>query len=964
MAEIAVNLVIGKLRPLLSDEAKLLLGVHKEVAEIKDTLEHIRALTKDADAMAAKEDRSNIVKLWVKQVQEVAERIEDVIEEYKIRVAQLQPDQPSKSKGFLKKVSHQFKSLKHRREITLKIQNIRKLLFQIKGKNDRFKFKEQGSSSNTKEVTWHDPRLAVHFIGEAEVVGINDSIEEVTAFLVKGTSKLSTISVIGMGGIGKTTLAKKAFDNPRVKEHFDCRIWITVSQSYNMEGLLKEMIRQYYKAMGQTAPEEINTFNVISLVFKLRESLQNKRCVVVFDDVCDEEFWGSIMHVFDDDDMGTRIITTTRYYDVSTSCRKFSIVYIHEMQPLPPEKAMELFCKKAFKHSVFEWNCPPELEELSFDIVERCQGLPLAIVVIGGLLSIKEMIVSEWTSFLDNLSFELDSDPHLANIKKILCFSYHDLPYYLKSCFLYFGMYPEDYSIRCSRLIKQWIAEGFVKEDEKGNTLEEIANEYLSELIHRSLVQVSSVSVDGKAKHCHIHDLLHEFILSKTAELNFCQVLGKNDSSFYGRCQRLSINHSTDNVFNANEKSQIWDDLSYGKSKNMRRYRYPLSFLFIDTQKGNQPGELVGKFLHRGIANGHLLRLQILDLEHVYKPQLPENLGDLTHLIYLSLRWTLLEIIPSSIGKLLNLQTLDLKHTNMKALPSSIEKLQKLKHIYITRSTIRPQLAMQYLQSLKNLHTLKGLFLESYPDLSMGLDQAPSNHRKSKGLYEGLGMLINLRELEIELELIPSQLEIVINHVTKLKHLQSLKLTSYSATESLGHLKLESLSGLENLSRLELSGVIDNPSIFLNTNGLPKNLTRLTLVDSALRDDPIPVLQKLHNLRSLYLNDGSYTGRSIVCSTGGFPQLLVLKMSFLFNLEEVIVEELAMQKLMELEIVNCRNLEVLTGLKNLETLQQLKLTDMSKEFIATIEETKGKTLDNLAIIVSGHCERNLKFIHI
>lgn len=930
MAEIAVNLVIRKLMPLLSKEANQLLGIHKEVAKIKDDLEYIRAFIKDADAMAEKEDKSNVVKLLVKQVQEVAERIEDVIEEYKFRLAQIQHDQKSRFRGFLQIAPHHVKRLKHRHKITSEIQNIKTLLCQIKKKIERYKFKEQGSSSNTKDVTWHDPQLAAHFIGEAEVVGIDDSSDKVIAWLVEGTSKLTTISVVGMGGLGKTTLAKKALDNHRVKEHFNCLIWITVSQSYNMEGLLKEMIKQYYKAMGPTAPEDINTFNVISLITKLRQCLQNKRCVIVFDDVCNKEFWGSIMNIFpDDNDMGTRIITTTRDYVVASFCKEFSIVHIHEMQPLPPEKGMELFCKKAFKCSIFEGRFPPEFKQLCFEIVATCQGFPLAIVAIGGLLSTKEMVVSEWKNCHDNLSFELQSNSHFATIKKILSFGYHDLPYYLKSCFLYFGMYPENYSIRCSRLIKQWIAEGFVEEDGKGMTLEEVANEYLSELIRRSLVEVSTKSVDGKAKHCYIHDLLRELILSKIAESNFCQVLGKEDSRFRGKSRRLSINKCGDDVLKTNEKSQ-------------KGYRYPLSILFIDIQKGNQTGLLVGKFLRHGIASGQLLRLQILDLEGVYKPQLPDTIGDLIHLIYLGLRWTLLETIPSSIGNLLNLQSLDLKHTNIENLPSSIQRLQRLKYLYITESRIQPQLVgifLKYLQSLKNLQTLKGVFLDSYTDPSMGLD-------------EGLGGLINLRELELELQLIPSQQEYVVKHVMKLKHLQSLKLTSYPVEEELGKpLMLEPLSGLENLYRLDLSGLIDNPSIIINTNGLPQNLTRLTLFDSELINDPMPVLEKLHNLRSLYLNNRSYTGSSMVCSKGGFPRLRVLKMSFLFNLEELIVEEQTMQKLVEWEIVKCRCLKVLNGLENLKTLQQLKLTDMLQEFIATIEETKGKTWDNLAIII-------------
>ena len=168
------------------------------------------------------------------------------------------------------------------------------------------------------------------------------------------------------------------------------------------------------------------------------------------------------------------------------------------MYELPPfEEALKLFYKKVFQR---EWGqCPPDFVELSCDIVERCRGLPLAIVTIGGLLSTKDKVLYGWRKLRNSLSSKLKSNPNLTN--QILSFSYQDLPYNLKACFIYFGVFPEDYFVSCARLIRLWIAEGFVKE-EQGITLEEVAQDYLSQLIHKSLVQVEGVDFIGKTRGC------------------------------------------------------------------------------------------------------------------------------------------------------------------------------------------------------------------------------------------------------------------------------------------------------------------------------------------------------------------------------------------------------------------------------------------------------------------------------
>lgn len=261
---------------------------------------------------------------------------------------------------------------------------------------------------------------------------------------------------------------------------------------------------------------------------------------------------------------------------------------------------------------------------MSLEIVKKCQGLPLVATTIAALLSTKEKVVFEWKKLHDSLKSEFGANPHLSSISKILSLSYDDLPHHLKSCFLYFGIFPRDYSIENLTLYRLWIAEGFVQE-KRDKTLEQVAEEYLNELINRNLIQ-TWVDFYVPTKSCRVHDLMHQVILSKVDELCFCGSLGhENNLRSRGKCRRLSIYNSTGNVLMQNANADL---------RGVRSV-----FLFNIDNLDNHFSNLFQKFK----------LLKVLDFTNAPLCNLPKQVGKLLHLKYLCLKNTKLKKLPKSI---------------------------------------------------------------------------------------------------------------------------------------------------------------------------------------------------------------------------------------------------------------------------------------------------------------------------
>ncbi|GFQ02753.1 putative late blight resistance protein homolog r1b-12 [Phtheirospermum japonicum] len=354
-------------------------------------------------------------------------------------------------------------------------------------------------------------RRSHSFAGQNTAVGLEDVLDELMDKLTGHQSNLRIIPIVGMGGIGKTTLARNIYVNPVIVQHFDFRGWATISQEYNSKEILLEVLL-CLKTMG--SKESLSQMSEDELGEKLYKSLFGRRYLIVLDDIWSIEAWDRVKTFFpDNSNDGSAIMFTTR---LSNLASQLSGSYNSlEMSFLDRGKSWNLFCKSTFG----EESCPRELEDIGKMIVENCKGLPLSIVVVGGLLAKSNRTREYWLYIAENLNsiVNLEDDERCL---KILHLSYKELPIHLKPCFLYMGVYPEDYVISVPELMRLWVAEGFLKPI-SGKCLEVVAQEYLNDLLGRNLVLANETGYSGETIKCKVHDLLVDVCVREAQKHNF-----------------------------------------------------------------------------------------------------------------------------------------------------------------------------------------------------------------------------------------------------------------------------------------------------------------------------------------------------------------------------------------------------------------------------------------------------------
>ncbi|XP_027075767.1 putative late blight resistance protein homolog R1B-17 [Coffea arabica] len=483
----------------------------------------------------------------------------------------------------------------------------------------------------TKKSIHLESQLSTPALDEV-LVGLDEEVKTITNRLTKGLKKRDIVSIVGMAGLGKTTLANTVYHHPSILNHFHIRACCTVSQVYSRHNLLVQILCSVVYSFAdhsvKVSPDKYLRMDEDDLAAELKKVLSRNMYLIVLDDVWDIEAWNLLKDSLPDDSNGSRILFTSRFQNLSLQFKPDSKPY--HLRQLTGEECFALLQRKIFGKK----NCPSTLTKVLIQIASKCKGLPHTIVIFAGILSRIEQYC--WQEFADSLS---SSTPVKTEPLEL---SYSHLPEYLKPCLLYFGAFREDQDIPVRRLLWLWISEGFVQKTE-GKSLDDMAEDYLMDLVSRSLVTVTKQRTTGGAKTCQIHDLVHEFCLAKAKHESFLQILhGDSDiSTFTGPCpHRLCIYLIKEEEL---EKMRLY-------FPNLRclfvfsYYHWNFSWKVIKLRDGS-PGFPVLKLL------------RVLDLgDFDFGTSFPMEVVFLAHLRFLAIHGHMKDI-PSAIDNLSRLET-------------------------------------------------------------------------------------------------------------------------------------------------------------------------------------------------------------------------------------------------------------------------------------------------------------------
>ncbi|XP_026417015.1 putative disease resistance protein RGA1 isoform X2 [Papaver somniferum] len=757
-----VTEIIKKVLPVIAQQISWSWGVKDDLRKLKETLESIQALMSDAERRQVNDEA---VRLWLRRLKDVVYDADDVMDEFIYETMRSNKHKVQALVSSSNPLFFRFKMARNIRAINQKLDEIHK-------NSKRFRFQNTGSAqeNQNKELIKKRNRLTTSDVDDSLLLGREGAKSYIINLLIEKPSpsvpsssweistqqhNVSTLSIVGMGGLGKTTVAQMVYKDDSMVRNFEPRAWVCVSDPFDIFKILRDIIESI------TGRKCEDPSNVDVLAKQVKENLLGKKYFLVLDDVWNEDVgdWDKLKSFLVCGGLGSKILVTTRSQNVASAAGGT----YYSLNKLPDDVCWSIIKKKVLSQGGAVLT--KKMTDIGTEIARKCDGLPLVANSLGSLLRSRRD-ESYWQSIVDDIADRMRGTTEHEKVISILKLSYDNLSPPLKQCFSYCCIFPKDWEIEREMLIRLWMAEGFLLSSSGGESisLEDIGNEYFEYLVWSSFFQdVQKHHLSGDIKTCKMHDLVHDLATSVVDPNEFRIAKVRDDKEDVSEVRRLQLlidegqslasptvlsnavklrtivalepkNISYTNSFFQCRRLRIlcplsgWDRgwrecslssrsmsaSSISKLKHLRyldlsncklsakvslKHSYNLQILILGGCK-NVPSCLLNKI-------GSLKSLRHLDISRSDIKHLPENIGSLEHLSFLDLSGTKISKLPDSIICISNLRTLKFSGCeNLDGLPRELGALTRLRCLDLSYTSIQ-ELPESCISNLCNLEMVK-----------------------------------------------------------------------------------------------------------------------------------------------------------------------------------------------------------------------------------------------------------------